>query len=184
MLEDESGRIRLIGKILEDVPLVTGVIVGVLGAETSSGDFEAVDLCFPGMAPQASEDDGMDVDGKHALRTETDKIVLTALSWASTDSNNSMQNEYVAFISGLDVGSSPASEAQTQVLADYLTGACGDVDSQSSASQISRLVVLGNSLAPLGPAGGAVDEENVKEDKKPVRQRCFSALLLPDPYRP
>jgi DNA polymerase delta subunit 2 len=79
-----------------------------------------------------------------------------------------MRNEYVAFISGLDVGSSPASEAQIQVLADYLTGACGDVDSQSSASQVSRLVVLGNSLAPLGPAGGAVDEEHVKEDKKSV----------------
>ena len=65
MLEDESGRIRLIGQIIEDTPLVTGVIVGVLGAETSNGDFEAVDLCFPGLAPQASEDDGMDVDSKH-----------------------------------------------------------------------------------------------------------------------
>lgn len=64
MLEDESGRIRLIGKVLEDTSLVTGVIVGVLGAETSSGDFEAIDLCFPGMAPQASEDDRMDTDGK------------------------------------------------------------------------------------------------------------------------
>ena len=77
MLEDESGRIRLTGKALDDVTLVTGVIVGVLGAENSSGDFEAVDLCFPGMAPQASEDDRMDVDGKHALGTEIDKIALT-----------------------------------------------------------------------------------------------------------
>lgn len=76
----------------------------------------------------------------------------------------------MAFISGLDVGSCPASEAQTQVLTDYLTGACGDVDSQSSASQISRLVVLGNSLAPLGQVSGAVDEEKEKEDKKPVRR--------------
>jgi len=64
MLEDESGRIRLTGKILEDTTLVTGVIVGVLGAETSSGDFEAIDLCFPGMASQANEDDRMDTDGK------------------------------------------------------------------------------------------------------------------------
>jgi DNA polymerase delta subunit 2 len=64
MLEDESGRIRLIGKILEDTPLVTGVIMGVLGAETSSGDFEVIDMCFPGMAPQAGEDDRMDTDGK------------------------------------------------------------------------------------------------------------------------
>jgi len=77
MLEDESGRIRLIGKIVEDTPLVTGVIVGVLGAETSNGDFEAVDLCFPGLAPQASEDDGMDIDGKHGGSGKTDEISLT-----------------------------------------------------------------------------------------------------------
>ena len=103
---------------------------------------------------------------------------LSSSPGASTDSDDSTRNECVAFISGLDVGSSPASEAQTQVLADYLTGACGDVDSQSSASQISRLVVLGNSLAPLGQAGGAVDEEKEKEEKKPVRTRCFSAFFF------
>lgn len=64
MLEDESGRIKLIGKILTDAQLVTGVIVGVLGVDTSNGDFEVVDLCFAGM-PRASEDDGMDIEGKH-----------------------------------------------------------------------------------------------------------------------
>lgn len=154
MLEDESGRIRLIGKILEDAQLVTGVIVGVLGVETSNGDFEAIDLCLPGMAPQASEDDRMDTDD---------------ISGASADSGSDTRNEYVAFISGLDIGSSPASEAQTQVLVDYLAGACGDFDSQCISSQISRLVVLGNSLAPLGQTGGAVDEEKGREDKKSRR---------------
>ncbi len=64
MLEDESGRIKLVGKILADIQLVTGVIVGVLGVDTSTGEFEVVDLCFAGMAPQAGEDDGMDIDGK------------------------------------------------------------------------------------------------------------------------
>jgi len=58
---------------------------------------------------------------------------------------------------------SPASEAQTQALVDYLTGACGDFDGQCSSSRISRLVVLGNSLAPLGQAGGTVDEEKERE---------------------
>ena len=80
MLEDESGRIRLIGKIVEDTPLVTGVIVGVLGAETSGGDFEAVDLCFAGLAPQASEDDRMDIDGKYGGSEQTDEISLI-ISW-------------------------------------------------------------------------------------------------------
>ena len=73
MLEDESGRISLVGERINSACLVTGVILGVLGVETSNGDFEVVDLCFPGMAPQHSSglswsplktsDESMDVDG-------------------------------------------------------------------------------------------------------------------------
>ncbi|KAH9967865.1 DNA polymerase alpha/epsilon subunit B-domain-containing protein [Russula dissimulans] len=169
MLEDESGRIRLIGKILEETPLVTGVIVGVLGVETSGGDFEVIDICFSGMAPQVGEDDRMDIDD--------------VSSGTSTSSDDGAGNEYVAFISGLDIGSSPVSEAQTQVLVDYLTGACGNLDGQSFASQISRLVVLGNSLAPLGTRGGGVDEDKEKEDRKPRRHGNDNASFSPHPIQ-
>jgi len=69
MLEDESGRIRLVGECVSKARLVTGVIVGVLGMETPNGEFEVVDLCAAGMAPQtrseeADRHDNMDVDGK------------------------------------------------------------------------------------------------------------------------
>ncbi|KAH9175235.1 DNA polymerase alpha/epsilon subunit B-domain-containing protein [Lactarius sanguifluus] len=128
MLEVESGRIKLVEKILVDAQLVTGVIVGVLGADTGNGEFEVVDLCFAGMARQAGEDDEMDIE---------------------------------------DIGSTPASEAQTRVLTEYLTGACGDLGGQHFASQISRLVILGNSLAPLGPIDAPANEDNDKEDEKP-----------------
>lgn len=79
MLEDESGRIQLGGKLLSETVLVTGVIMAALGLETAAGEFEIMDLCFPGMAPQASikdnatesslpnEDDEMEVDGKSYL---------------------------------------------------------------------------------------------------------------------
>ena len=60
---------------------------------------------------------------------------------------------------------------------DYLTGACGNLDGQSFSSQISRLVVLGNSLAPLGPSGGGVDEDKEKEDKKSVRDMQYLPCL-------
>lgn len=70
MLEDESGRIRLVGERLKSARLVTGVIIGALGIETNTGDFEVVDICFAGMAPQPSsaeeEQDGdaaMEIDG-------------------------------------------------------------------------------------------------------------------------
>ena len=65
MLEDESGRIRLVGERLKAARLVTGVIMGALGLETANGDFEIVDICFAGMAPQTSmQEEEMEVDSK------------------------------------------------------------------------------------------------------------------------
>lgn len=69
MLEDASGRIRLVGDPLKVARLVTGVIIGALGMENPNGDFEVVDICDAGLAPQptivdqSSDADGMDVDG-------------------------------------------------------------------------------------------------------------------------
>lgn len=78
MLEDESGRICLVGERINSACLVTGVILGALGIETHNGDFEVVDLCYPGLAPQPSvglswptrENSGetMDVDGELNVR--------------------------------------------------------------------------------------------------------------------
>lgn len=74
MLEDESGRISLVGERISSACLVTGVILGALGIETHNGDFEVVDICYPGMAPQPtvglqwpvwkSSEESMDVDGE------------------------------------------------------------------------------------------------------------------------
>ena len=68
MLEDASGRISLVGDPLNDARLVTGVIIGALGMENPNGEFEVVDVCDAGLAPQSSVDqpsdeDGMNVDG-------------------------------------------------------------------------------------------------------------------------
>lgn len=71
MIEDESGRLRLVGDRVRSAGLVTGIIIGVVGMETSGGDFEVVDICYAGMPPQtrspmdASRDDAMEVDGEH-----------------------------------------------------------------------------------------------------------------------
>ena len=64
----------LVGERLRAAGLVTGVIIGALGIETSGGEFEVVDVCFAGMAPQPStglewgkgarKDADMDVDGE------------------------------------------------------------------------------------------------------------------------
>lgn len=73
MLEDESGRIKLVGERVKNARLVTGVILGALGIETPNGEFEVVDLCYAGMAPQVPsslEEDPesrMDVDGMFSM---------------------------------------------------------------------------------------------------------------------
>lgn len=103
-IEDESGRVRLVGERIrrerdrEGGGLVTGklrspypevvkqlmgigVIMAVLGMETSSGDFEVIDLCFAGLPDiyvppagpttngkgkaKATDAGDMEVDGKH-----------------------------------------------------------------------------------------------------------------------
>ena len=77
MLEDESGRIRLVGEKIKQAGLVTGIIVAVLGMETPAGDFEVIDYCFPGMAPQQRDtaeftEEYMDVDyGKYFFTPTT-----------------------------------------------------------------------------------------------------------------
>lgn len=72
MLEDESGRIQLVGKRVMEERLVTGVIIAALGIETPTGEFEVVDICYAGMAPQPIHnvevtEEKMDVDGRTDL---------------------------------------------------------------------------------------------------------------------
>lgn len=61
MLEDESGRIELAGSRIYREGLVTGCVIGVLGSETTGGQFDVVDICYPEMAPQVKRDEKMGV---------------------------------------------------------------------------------------------------------------------------
>ncbi|KAH9934898.1 DNA polymerase alpha/epsilon subunit B-domain-containing protein [Fomitopsis serialis] len=152
MLEDESGRIVLVGERLRAASLVTGVIVGVLGIETNGGEFEIVDVCYAGMAPQPSKglewakqkqkDSTMDVDG--------------ALGEGQGD-------EWVALVSGLEIGAPSPADAQIQMLIEYLSGEAGGPDDQAICSRISRLVIAGNSFShSVSASGGGNEDEKEK----------------------
>lgn len=69
MLEDESGRIRLVGEEIAKAKLVSGVIIAALGMESSAGDFKVIDYCFAEMGPQESQvtEDEMDIDDGKAM---------------------------------------------------------------------------------------------------------------------
>lgn len=77
----------------------------------------------------------------------------------------STQDEWIGIISGLEIGSTSPADGQIQMLVEYLTGEAGGIDDQTSASQISRLIIAGNSLAPIPVTGKG---EGEIEDKKAV----------------
>ncbi|KAJ2889642.1 DNA polymerase delta small subunit Cdc1 [Coemansia aciculifera] len=51
-LEDESGRILLVGQAVDRALLVSGIVAAMMGVETPDGNFDVADVCFAGMPPQ------------------------------------------------------------------------------------------------------------------------------------
>ena len=87
-----------------------------------------------------------------------------------TGSIGPADDEWIAAVSGLDVGAPDPSDAQIQMLAEYLTGEAGGLSDQTSSANISRLIIAGNSFAPVV----SIDAVNASEtDRKSVR---FSKL--------
>ncbi|KAI0670601.1 DNA polymerase alpha/epsilon subunit B-domain-containing protein [Trametes maxima] len=166
MLEDESGRICLVGDRIRTTCLVTGVILGALGIETHNGDFEVVDLCYPGMAPQPTAGlqwpiskparGVMDVDGEAPPSLD----------------------EWVAFVSGIDVGAENPADGQLQILSEYLAAEAGGSDDQYQAARITRLIVAGNSLSTLASNTGTAVEES---ERKPKRYGQDTSSFTPHP---
>ncbi|KAG4034892.1 hypothetical protein MFRU_002g02410 [Monilinia fructicola] len=132
MLEDESGRLRLIGSQLNTELLVTGCIVAVMGTENANGDFEVVDIKVPDLPPQeprweisgGSEEEDVDMDADKAGRKKI--ALISGLSFSGTSAENSLEKA---------------------LLTEYLLGESLDPASQSNVSKISRLIIAGNSIA-------------------------------------
>ena len=161
MLEDESGRINLVGEQIRSAGLVTGVILGALGMEISSGDFEVVDFCFAGMPPQPRislpDIESMDVDCEYAAPLPMLTHVQTIYLASPSDSD-----EWVALVSGLEVGAPRPCDAQIQMLVEFLTGELGDSEDQLTSSRISRLIIAGNSIAEVVTTNIAVEDQDQK----------------------
>ncbi|KAK6334060.1 hypothetical protein TWF696_002562 [Orbilia brochopaga] len=120
MLEDESGRIRLIGTTITHETLVTGCVIAVMGTETASGEFEVVDIIFPELPPQPER---------------------------PLPSSTTTNKRYIGLISGLSITGSLHESIETHLLVEYLLGETGGPADISKSSSISRLIIAGNSLA-------------------------------------
>ncbi|KAI9701383.1 MAG: hypothetical protein M1820_006474 [Bogoriella megaspora] len=132
MLEDESGRIRLTGSFLPSQLLVTGCIVAVLGTENADGEFDVVDIRFPDLPIQP----------ERWASTSTSNEAAKSLSKNGTPSAGKL-----AIISGLSISGDQGDHLTLDLLMEYLLGESLDPISQAAASQISRLLIAGNSIS-------------------------------------
>lgn len=80
-------------------------------------------------------------------------------------SSTAQLDEYLAVVSGLSIGTESQADAQIQMLVEYLSGEVGGHDDQTIASQITRLIIAGNSLSSVADIENATEED----EKKTVR---------------
>lgn len=136
MLEDESGRLRLIGAALQQEMLVTGCIIAALGTEQANGDFEVIDLKIPDLP-------------SHPERWSLDAKPQTN----GTKTTKPPSEGKVALVSGLAIDGQSGDDFALDLLMEWLLGESSTSTQQERASHVSRLVIAGNSLAEATPLG-------------------------------
>lgn len=177
MLEDDSGRIKLVGSVLRDFFMVTGCIIAVMGTENANGEFEVLDLKFADLPPQPERWD---------LTTEPKKSKAKDEDVEMTDSPVSGSGSKIAIVSGLEFSGTDASYAvELNLLVEYLLGEALDPATQKELSHISRLIIAGNSTATDTKAA-TEDNKEKKTHKKygydsssynPVPSQLFDEFL-------
>ncbi|KAH8917836.1 hypothetical protein BT69DRAFT_1248348 [Atractiella rhizophila] len=140
-LEDSSGRIALEFKGQRKWPLVTGLIISVLGRQTESGTFQVEDICFPGLSKQKAHDDAMEgVDE---------------------------EERWVALVSGLEFGApeSEGGEERLDLLQEWLTGEAAGEEERHMISHISAFLIAGNSMVSPPPNADDLPPSSVTTKK-------------------
>ena len=156
MLEDESGRLRIIGTILQTTMLVTGCIVAMMGTENANGDFEVVDMKVPDLPRQPQRWEREDGD-----------LALTNGSGKSKAKHPERHTGgKIAIVSGLEICGDEADGLAMDLLMEYLVGETCNLAAQGGASKISRLIIAGNSIkgaTPLAPRDELSDRKASKK---------------------
>lgn len=155
MLEDDSGRVRLVGDLLKTVPLVTGCIIAVMGSENSNGELEVIDIKFPDLPPQPERWSlPKATNGKTEVKKDEDEEMGDA---------GSQSSKKIAIVSGLSMSGSDASYAlELNLLQEFLLGEALGPSIQNDAAQISRLIIAGDSI---GAIEDKAESETVKDRK-------------------
>ncbi|KDE06249.1 hypothetical protein MVLG_03408 [Microbotryum lychnidis-dioicae p1A1 Lamole] len=168
MLEDESGRVRLVGPAIEKAAgtFVTGTIMAALGKELSSGDFHVTDFCYAGLPPPAP---------------------ITEDADAMNVSDEDRPEEWVAIVSGLEMGDGDRTqEMRRELLVEYLLGELGGNEHSEEAAKITRVILAGNSMAQPEPIDDAATSQNngtslTSTEKKPKRYGYDASIYSAKP---
>ncbi|KAK2590976.1 DNA polymerase delta small subunit Cdc1 [Conoideocrella luteorostrata] len=146
MLEDDSGRVRLVGDLLQSIPLVTGCVIAVMGTENSSGDFEVIDIKFPDL-PAQPERWALTKPASGNGHVKSKRKVIKDEDDSDEEMTDTPPSKKVAIVSGLSFSGSDASHSvELDLLQEYLLGEALCPNDQSAISSISRLIIAGNSI--------------------------------------
>ncbi|KAG6009644.1 hypothetical protein E4U21_001708 [Claviceps maximensis] len=180
MLEDDSGRIRLVGDLLQTIPLVTGCIIAVMGTENSSGEFEVIDIKLPDLPPQPerwtlSKPVSTENEGDGGKPQKKKKVVPK-----NQDSDDEMidrpPSKKIAIVSGLSFSTTNASHAlELALLQEYLLGEALCPNDQEEAATISRLIIAGNSISTSPPPAAAESKQDDPAEKKANKKYGYDA---------
>jgi DNA polymerase delta subunit 2 len=124
--------------------LVTGCIIAVMGTENANGDFEVVDMKVPDLPPQPERWHTTDLPTTNGAR---EKIKLQDGD-EDMDKPVTGSGKKIAIVSGLGFsGMDSEHSLELNLLTEYLLGEALDPATQENVSQISRLIIAGNSIA-------------------------------------
>jgi DNA polymerase delta subunit 2 len=172
MLEDDSGRIRLVGNVLKDYFLVTGCIIAVMGTENVNGEFEVIDLKFADLPPQPERW----ALSKPSSNGTTKKPKVKDEDVEMTDPSQPQPSKKIAIVSGLEFSGTDTSYAmELNLLLEFLLGEALDPAAQAELSHISRLIIAGNSIAKPSDAESAFTTTTTTADKKPHKKYGYDS---------
>ena len=156
MLEDESGRLRLIGTPLQISMLVTGCIIAVMGTENANGDFEIIDMKVPDLPRQPQRWE----------RDEASAVLANGSGKSKIKSQKEQRGGKLAIVSGLGINGDEGDTLTMDLLMEYLLGEiCGEA-TQREVSKISRLIIAGNSISEGTPLHAREELMDKKSNKK------------------
>lgn len=138
-----------------------------MGTENADGELEVIDLKFPDLPPQPERwavSKPPTTNGK----SHSKKVKKEDEDEEMTDSQPQGKGGKIAIVSGLGFSGQDASHAiELNLLLEYLLGEALDPTAQRELSQISRLIIAGNSISLEEQQ--PVDEETA--EKKPSQKK-------------